>query len=49
LCHLGNIVSRVNRTVRFDTKTEIITGDAEANKLIRREYRKHWATPKGVS
>ncbi|MBL8291505.1 MAG: Gfo/Idh/MocA family oxidoreductase [Bryobacterales bacterium] len=49
LCHLGNIVARVNRTVKFDPRAEIITGDAEANKLIRREYRKHWATPKGVS
>jgi len=49
LSHLGNIVSRVGRTVRFDPKTEQITGDEEANRLVRREYRKdHWAVPKGV-
>jgi predicted dehydrogenase len=48
LCHLGNIIARTNRTLKFDAASESITGDAEANKLIRREYRKHWSVPKGV-
>ena len=48
LCHLGNIIARTNRTLKFDPASESIAGDAEANKLIRREYRKHWSVPKGV-
>ena len=48
LCHLGNIIARTNRTLRYDPATEKITGDAEAAKLLTREYRKHWATPKGI-
>jgi hypothetical protein len=48
LAHLGNIVARTGRTLRFDAKTETILGDAEANRLLAREYRKHWATPQGV-
>lgn len=48
LCHLGNIVARINRTIRYDPATEKIAGDAEAARLLTRDYRKHWATPKGV-
>ena len=44
VCHLGNIASRLGRTVQFDPESEQITSDDEANALIRREYRKdHWA------
>jgi predicted dehydrogenase len=46
LAHLGNIACRVGRTLRFDPQTEQIVGDDEAAKLVRREYRDHWATPK---
>jgi len=46
LCHLGNIVTRTGRHIRFDANTESILGDTEANRYIRREYRKHWSTPK---
>ncbi len=46
LCHLGNIVARTRRAVKFDPKAERIDGDHEADKLIRREYRDgHWAVP----
>jgi predicted dehydrogenase len=49
LCHLGNIATRLGRTLRFDPKTEQFEGDADANKLVRRTYREgHWAVPKGV-
>lgn len=46
LCHLGNIVAKTGRTLKFDAATNSIVGDAEANKLLGRKYRNHWATPK---
>ncbi len=46
LCHLGNIVSRTGRAVKFDPSSEQIVGDDEANALTERKYRDgHWATP----
>jgi hypothetical protein len=49
LSHLGNIATRVGRVLHFDPQTEAITGDEEANRLVRRLYRPgHWAVPKGV-
>ncbi|MCS7025517.1 MAG: Gfo/Idh/MocA family oxidoreductase [Bryobacteraceae bacterium] len=45
LCHLGNIVARTGRPVRFDPATETILGDAEAHSLLGRQYRAHWSTP----
>jgi predicted dehydrogenase len=47
-CHLGNIVHRTGRNVQFNPANESIPNDAEANALLRRKYRNHWATPKGV-
>ncbi len=44
--HLANIVARTGRNVKFDAKTETILGDAEANRLLKRQYRQHWATPR---
>jgi len=50
LCHLGNIVARVGRAVRFDPQAEQILGDEEAGALLSRRsrrYRKdHWAVPR---
>ncbi|HSG70427.1 MAG TPA: hypothetical protein VLA12_08425, partial [Planctomycetaceae bacterium] len=48
LCHLGNIATRVGRSLAFDPEREQIVGDSEANDLVHREYREHWGTPKGV-
>jgi predicted dehydrogenase len=48
LCHLGNIATRVSRVLHFDPKTEEIQNDKEAGPLVRRRYREHWATPRGV-
>ena len=48
LAHLANIATRVGRSLTFDPQKEQILGDAEANKLIRREYRNHWGTPQGA-
>lgn len=47
-CHLANIVARTGRNIKFDPKTEKIADDAEAAKLLSREYRNHWARPKGA-
>ena len=47
LCHLGNIVARSGRAIRFDPKTEQIPGDEEAARLLGRKYRQdHWAVPR---
>jgi predicted dehydrogenase len=48
LCHLGNIATRVGRALTFDPQAERIIGDEEANALVRRQYRDHWAAPKSA-
>jgi predicted dehydrogenase len=48
LCHLGNIAYRVGRTLRYDGATETILDDPEANKLLRRSYRKPFVVPAQV-
>ena len=40
--HLGLIALLVGRKLRWDPKSEAILGDAEASKLLRREYRAPW-------
>jgi hypothetical protein len=47
-CHLGNISYRVGRELRFDPATMQFPGDAEANKLLTREYRKPYVVPDRV-
>ena len=46
LCHLGNIAWRVGRVLRWDGKAERVQGDAEANRLLAREYRKGFELPR---
>ena len=48
LCHLGNIATRLGRSLVFDPIQEQIVGDDEANALVRREYRDHWGQPAGA-
>jgi hypothetical protein len=48
LVHLANISYRVGRTIHFDPKTMTIQGDAEATKLMSREYRKPFVVPEKV-
>jgi predicted dehydrogenase len=49
LCHLGNIATRLQRNLRFDPTAEKFPNDAEATKMLRRDYRPdHWAIPKGA-
>jgi predicted dehydrogenase len=45
LCHLGNIATRVGRSLLFDGDREQILGDDQANLLVQREYRPHWGRP----
>lgn len=45
LCHLGNISYRLGRTVNFDPAKETFPGDAEANAMLSREYRKPYVVP----
>jgi hypothetical protein len=45
MCHLANISARLGRTLTFDAKTEQFPGDAEANALLTREYRKPFVVP----
>jgi predicted dehydrogenase len=45
LCHLGNIAARTRRALVFDPVKEQFLGDADTSKLLRREYREHWASP----
>jgi len=48
LCHLGNIATRLGRSLQFDPQAEKIVNDAEANALVGREYRSHWGRPQGA-
>lgn len=53
LCHLGNIATRLRRSLRFDSQNERFlthdgqSEDTEANALVARQYRDHWGTPVG--
>jgi len=35
----------MGRVLNFDAKTETFVGDAEANAMLRREYRKPFVVP----
>ncbi len=45
LCHLGNVATRVGRRLLFDAEATKCVGDAEANRLLKREYRKGYELP----
>jgi predicted dehydrogenase len=42
---LGMLSYKLGRSVRWDGEKEVIDGDAEANRLLRREYRAPWKYP----
>jgi hypothetical protein len=49
ICHLGNIATRVRRTINFDPRSEEIHNDKEAGPMVSRTYRDdHWAVPSGI-
>jgi len=43
MCHLGNIATRLRRSLRWDAEKEICVGDAEATRALSRPYRKPWS------
>jgi len=49
LCHLGNIATRLGRTLQFDPTSEQVIDDPEGARLLKRAYREgHWAVPSEV-
>ncbi len=48
LMHLANISYRVGRSIKFDPVKEQIIKDAEANAMLRREYREPFVVPDKV-
>jgi predicted dehydrogenase len=48
LAHLGNIAYRTQSVIKFDPATEKIIGNAEASKLLTRDYRKPYVVPDKV-
>ena len=41
-CHLGNIATRLNRSIRWDAVSETIPSDDEANGWLSKPYRDPW-------
>jgi predicted dehydrogenase len=48
LAHLGNIAYRTGRVLTFDPKSERFVDDAEADKLLKRNYRAPYIVPENV-
>jgi predicted dehydrogenase len=44
-CILANLGLRLNRTLTWDARQHRIVGDEEANRLLRRPYRRPWVHP----
>ncbi len=44
-CILANLSQQLGRTLAWDAKLQRVTGDEEANKLLRRPYRAPWTHP----
>jgi predicted dehydrogenase len=42
MCHLGNIATRLGRSLKWDAGRELFLGDREANLMLARPYRKPW-------
>ncbi|HSI74393.1 MAG TPA: Gfo/Idh/MocA family oxidoreductase [Lunatimonas sp.] len=45
LAHLGNIAYKLERVLTFDPKSETFVGDAEADKMLTRNYREGFEVP----
>jgi predicted dehydrogenase len=48
LCHLANISYRLGRKLTFDPDTRRFAGDADANRMLTRDYRKPFVVPESV-
>jgi predicted dehydrogenase len=44
-CILANVAQDLGRTLRYDSKTRTVDGDAEATSRLARAYRQPWAHP----
>jgi predicted dehydrogenase len=42
MCHLGNIATRLCRSLNWDVEKEEFVGDKEANQMLSRQYRSPW-------
>jgi len=42
MCHLGNISTRLGRSLKWDAAAEQVIGDNEANQMLTRPYRSPW-------
>ncbi len=42
MCHLGNISTRLGRSLKWDAAAERVVGDHEANQMLERPYRAPW-------
>jgi predicted dehydrogenase len=43
MCHLGNIATRLGRSLHWDAEREQVVGDAEANRWLSKGYRRPWS------
>jgi predicted dehydrogenase len=43
MCHLGNIATRLGRSLRWDAAKEVVIGDPEANRWLTKPYRRPWS------
>ncbi len=48
LPHLANVSYRLGRELKFDGKSEKFVGDAEADRMLTRDYRKPYVVPEKV-
>ncbi|HYE75948.1 MAG TPA: Gfo/Idh/MocA family oxidoreductase [Blastocatellia bacterium] len=48
-CILANLSMKLGRTLKWDSQKQLVIGDSEANKLLRRTYRKPWVHPEPTS
>jgi hypothetical protein len=48
LCHLGNIAQRVGRKLAFEPSREAFRHDADADRLLAREYGTRFEMPSQV-
>jgi predicted dehydrogenase len=46
-CILANVSQKIGRSITWDPETHQVVNDAEANKLLKRPYRKPWQHPAG--
>jgi hypothetical protein len=44
-CILANMSMQLGRTLQWDAAKQRVAGDEEANRLLRRPYRKPWVHP----